>query len=51
MSESNSLSQRRDFLGGIAATAAAIGLGDLVPSGVLAVNGVLSKGCSDCFAG
>lgn len=32
MSESKSLSQRREFLGGIAATAAAIGLGDLMTS-------------------
>lgn len=39
MSDSKSLSQRREFLGGIAATAVAIGLGDLIPAAQAADSG------------
>ncbi len=39
MSESKSLLQRREFLGGVAATAAAIGLGDLIASAQAADSG------------
>ena len=39
MSKSKSLLQRREFLGGVAATAAAIGLGDLIASAQAADSG------------
>ena len=42
MSDSKSLSQRREFLGGIAATAAAIGLGDLIAAAQAADTGPAS---------
>jgi intracellular sulfur oxidation DsrE/DsrF family protein len=42
MSESKYLSPRREFLGGIAATAAAIGLGDLIAAAQAADTGAVS---------